>query len=76
MNITVTVNGASPRKNVTRKVDAAFNYVPLHERAGLDDRGSVPARCRGSFSSPLRTYRLWNPASLLSNGRRGLFPRG
>jgi hypothetical protein len=35
----------------------------------------VPARTR-IFSSPHGPYRFWGPPSLLSNGYRGLFPRG
>jgi hypothetical protein len=44
----------------------------------LDDRAvgvRVPVGAR-FFSSPQRPGRLWGPASLLSNGYRGLFPRG
>jgi hypothetical protein len=45
---------------------------------GLDGQGvgvRVPVGARIS-SSPRRPGRLWGPASLLSNGYRGLFPRG
>jgi hypothetical protein len=45
-------------------------------RAGRPrSRSSCPGRVR-IFTSPYRPNRLWDPPDFLSNGYRGLFPRG
>jgi hypothetical protein len=40
----------------------------------LDDRGSIPDRCKGFFSLAC-VETSWGPPSLLPNGYRGSFPR-
>jgi hypothetical protein len=68
------------QNNVTSQTDSYFALLPLEVRTGygLSDRGvgvRVPVRAR-FFSSLPHSDRFWGPASLLSNGYRGLFPRG
>jgi hypothetical protein len=42
---------------------------------GLDGRGSIPTGV-DIFSTPECQPRFWGPSNLLSNGYRGIFPRG
>jgi hypothetical protein len=42
----------------------------------LGDRGSIPDRVKRSFFSPQSPDRFWGSPSFLSNGYRGLSPRG
>jgi hypothetical protein len=64
-----------PRKTMIRNPDSAVGIATGY---GLDDRGvwirvQVVSRI---FSSPRHPHRLLGPPNLLSNGYRGLFPRG
>jgi hypothetical protein len=61
--------------NSSRSRDSVVGIATSY---GLDDRGvgvRIPVRSR-IFSSPDRPDRLWGPPNLLSNGYRGLVPRG
>jgi hypothetical protein len=51
-------------------------YIFLWESKQLDDRGSIPGRCREFFSSLPNADLFWGPPSLLSNGYRDLFSWG
>jgi hypothetical protein len=42
----------------------------------LDNQGSIPGKGKIFVSVSERPDRVWGPPSLLSNGYRGLFPRG
>jgi hypothetical protein len=61
--------------SLCRSRDSAVGIATVY---GLDDRGvgiRVPVGSR-IFSTLRRPDRFWGPLSLLSNGYRGLFPRG
>jgi hypothetical protein len=59
-------------------IESRDSVVSIATGYGLDDREvgvRVPVRSR-IFSSQCRPDRLWSPLILLSNGYRGIFPRG
>jgi hypothetical protein len=55
-----------------------FGFVGIATGYGLDDRGVGARVTVGSriVTSPSRPDQIWDLPSLLSNGYRGLFPRG
>jgi hypothetical protein len=67
-----------PSQNFDLLLLSRDGAVGIATSYGLDDRGFGVRVTVGSriFSSPKRPDRLWGPLSLLSNGYRGLFPRG
>jgi hypothetical protein len=60
-------------RKVTRSRNSSVDISTGYE---LDGRGSIPVTVKIFFSSPQRPDRIWDLPSLLSNGYRGLFPRG
>jgi hypothetical protein len=72
-----TVELMNYKQLLSKYSESRDSAVGIATSYGLDERGvgvRVPVGAR-IFSSPRRPDRLWGPPNL-SNGYRGLFPRG
>jgi hypothetical protein len=59
-----------------RKTICKCFHIVYRCNYGLDGRSSIPGRGNIFFSPPQRSYLLWRPPRLLSDGYRELFSRG
>jgi hypothetical protein len=76
---TMVLGSTRPQTEIsTRNLPVGKEAARIATGYGLDDQEAGVRVSVGSkiFSSPNRPYRLWGPSNLLSNGYRGLFPRG